>query len=170
MDNFMDKLVDKINVQGQIRHQSITGSSSKDKDVVKELTDRIDEMESKSISNITEKVNGKIQENNLKVVEMVSQYKESIEDSIHKENVRCYRNTQAMVEKSFEKLPDQLIEAINERLTAFQDSISNNTENTVNTLNNSIRKLKGLVIASIVASTLSLLSVVVILLWIFRII
>lgn len=167
MDNFVDKLVDKINVQGQIRHQSITGTSSRDADVVKELTSRIDEMENKSIANISNRVSDKVMENNQKVVEMVSQYKESIEDSIHKENVRCYRNTQAMVEENIGKLPDQISDTINEKLVEMQESISNKTNSTVNS---SISKLKGLVIMSMAASFLSLVGVIVILLWIFRII
>lgn len=162
MDNFMDKLVEKINAQGQIRPQGIPGvaDANKDKDeAIKELS-------------------VKFQQNNEKVVELASQYKESIEESIHKENVRCYRNTQAMVEENIGKLPAQINESMSGNFEKQSDKIvndieaviENRSEATKNSLLKQIKSAKGFAVAAFVFSFLDFIALVVIMLWIFRII
>lgn len=161
MDNFMDKLVEKMNVQGQIRTQNLAGVSdaeNKNSEMIKALST-------------------KFQENNEKVVELASQYKESIEDSIHKENVRCYRNTQAMVEENMGKLPSQISEGINEKLGTLPEELANVCNDIVDEkikaatlpIKKKLGSLQAMVLVTIFLSVMNLAALIVILLWIFRI-
>ena len=158
MDNFMDKLVEKINAQGQIRPQNLVNNSNND-ELIKEFAT-------------------KVQQNNEKVVELASQYKESIEESIHKENVRCYRNTQAMVEENIGKLPNQITDEIKANLDQLSEKISSDIKESIIASEESltsktdakIKGLKSMVAAALTFAILDFAALVVILLWIFRII
>ena len=159
MDNFMDKLVEKMNLQSQVRPQP-TAEANVHKDAqIKDLSNRIEKLESNNGSDISDKVSSKINESNARVVELASQYKASIEEAIHKENVRCYRNTQAMVEENFAKLPDQI-----------KEEIKVHTSECIAEMNNKYDSLKSLLIASIITSSVSIVGVIVILLCIFKVI
>lgn len=160
MDNFMDKLVEKINSQGQIRPQNLVNNTdSNNEELFKELSN-------------------KVQQNNEKVVELASQYKESLEDSIHKENVRCYRNTQAMVEENINKLPALINDDVKVSLNQISEQISSNVKESIiaseesinNSVSNKIKGLKSMVAAALTFAVLDFVALVVIMLWIFRII
>lgn len=159
MDNFMDKLVEKMNLQGQTRAQAPMETSERKDAQIKDLSTRIEKLESNNGNDISDKVSDKINESNARVVELASQYKASLEEAIHKENVRCYRNTQAMVEENVAKIPDQIKEEIKVQVSEC-----------IAEINSKYDSLKSLLIASIITSAISIVGVIVILLRIFKVI
>lgn len=98
MDNFMDKLVEKINAQGTMRNQNLVNVQE---GVVKTSQTQISAIES---------VLGAVNDGNARNIELITEYKkqneevmeknkEEIMDHVHKESVKCYRNMQAVVEE-----------------------------------------------------------------------
>ena len=98
MDNFMDKLVEKINAQGTMRNQNLVNVQE---GVVKTSQTQISAIES---------VLSAVNDGNARNIELTTEYKkqndevieknkEEIMDHVHKESVKCYRNMQAVVEE-----------------------------------------------------------------------
>ncbi|MDD3413655.1 MAG: hypothetical protein PHY47_06605 [Lachnospiraceae bacterium] len=98
MDNFMDKLVEKINAQGTMRNQNLVN--------VQEGVVKTSQTQISAIENVLSAVN----DGNARNIELITEYKkqndevieknkEEIMDHVHKESVKCYRNMQAVVEE-----------------------------------------------------------------------
>jgi hypothetical protein len=98
MDNFMDKLVEKINSQGTMRNQNLVN--------VQEGVAKTSQTQISAIESVLSAVN----DGNARTIELITEYKklneevmeknkEEIMDYVHKESVKCYRNMQAVVEE-----------------------------------------------------------------------
>lgn len=155
MDNFMDKLVEKINAQGAMRMQNMInlqeGASGKNHQSAA-LEEKLKEQRDLIVKDVKESMASTISENNARTTELFTEYKkqsgedysklkEDLADHVHKESVKCYRNTQAVIEEK----------------AGAQE----------NALKESIRRLKGLLITGIVLTGLNLAAAVVILLKLF---
>lgn len=186
MDNFMDKLVERINAQGSSRAQSMAAEAKMGSRESKEQAEALAAFEQKLAKSFAEDVTGAVNESNAKFVEMLSQYKrendegrlsateemmaaqasareamlekydelskkiiDELSDVMHKESVKCYRNTQAVVEDTQTKT----VEGVAEKVGGKSD-----------------KGIKGLLIAAIVLLGLNLAGITTILLWIFRVI
>ena len=136
MDNFMDRLVEKINAQGTMRNGSMQNSS--DMGNMQRITPMQQMITEANLVNQTELITQIVQEGNEKQIALMAQilkqneeknkevlealvaletltaqYKENIdkiekldkidesfekaEEHVHKESVKCYRNTQAVI-------------------------------------------------------------------------
>lgn len=136
MDNFMDRLVEKINAQGTMRNGSMQNSS--DMGQMQRITPMQQMITEANLTNQTEFITQIVQEGNEKQIAflaqilkqneekskevmealaaleaLTAQYREDIEklekldkmdaafekteEYVHKESVKCYRNTQAVI-------------------------------------------------------------------------
>lgn len=163
MDNFMDKLVEKINAQGAMRmqnminlHEGVQGKGGQNKE--KEIEERLKEQQETIVREVAESTASAVSETNARNAELFTEYKkqsgeelnkakDELADHVHKESVKCYRNTQAVIE-----------EKAGSQESAIKESIK------------SIHMLKRLLIAAVAVGGVNLAVLVVILLRLFRVI
>lgn len=145
MDNFMDKLVEKINAQGASRNQSAAGIQDNPRGLKQEKGIVTEEKLRAESAKLIEAVAAQINDGNAKQVELLTEYKQqseeavgktleaakdSLADHVHKESVKCYRNTQAVIE---------------EKTTAVSENVQSG-----------LQGIRGLLIAAIVLLVLNL--------------
>ncbi len=119
MDNFMDKLVEKINAQGAARNQGPSGINDIPRGFRQEKNGVTEEKLREESAKLIEAVASQMNDANAKQVELITEYKqqteetlsaktesakESLADHMHKESVKCYRNTQAVIEEKATEL------------------------------------------------------------------
>lgn len=161
MDNFMDKLVEKINAQGAMRMQNminlqegVQGRNNKSA----ELEEKLREQHEAIVKETADLTASAVSETNARNAELFTEYKKQSEeelnkakddlaDHVHKESVKCYRNTQAVIEEKADAQENALKESMK-----------------------SVDRLKGLLIASIVIGGVNLAALIIILLHLFRLI
>lgn len=125
----MDKLVEKINSQGAMRSQGIYGTQET---ASRNASHQISASEEKIINAVVEKLTKEMNDENARTVEMITGFhqensenatkvREELADHMHKESVKCYRNTQAAVEESLSKQNETTTQTI--KKTATQTTI-----------------------------------------------
>ena len=143
MDNFMDRLVEKINAQGAMRMQNMIN-----------LQEGVPGKNNPGAA-VDEKLKSVVSETNARNAELFTEYKKQSEeelikvkdelaDHMHKESVKCYRNTQAVIEEKAGSQEAALKETVN--------------------------RLKILLIAGTAIAGVDLIATIVILLRLFRLI
>lgn len=117
MDNFMDKLVEKINAQGAMRMQNMInlqegaqGKGTRDAAHEEKLEEKIKQQHDLLVQDVAKSASAAVSEANARTTELFTEYKnqneeslvklkEDLADHVHKEGVKCYRNTQAVIEE-----------------------------------------------------------------------
>lgn len=183
MDNFMDKLVDRINSQGAVRAQSMgdvrkrSGAEddmAAEERIAKKIANSLSENVAAAVAESNKEYLAKIEEfkkENLdarlsateelmaaqasareglieSVAGNIGDLKAELSDHMHKESVKCYKNTQVAVEETGTRTAETVLAGINGN-------------------NGTVKKL---VIASLVLSAINFGCLVLIILWMFRII
>ena len=158
MDNFMDRLVEKINAQGAMRMQNMInlqeGVPGKNKPGAA-VDEKLKEHHEAIVKDVTESTASVVSETNARNAELFTEYKKQSEeelikvkdelaDHMHKESVKCYRNTQAVIEEKAGSQEAALKETVN--------------------------RLKILLIAGTAIAGVDLIATIVILLRLFRLI
>lgn len=161
MDNFMDKLVEKMNAQGAMRMQNMMNLQEgvqNNNNQNSEIEEKLKEQHEAIVKEVAESTSTAVSETNARNAELFTEYKkqsgeelnkakDELADHVHKESVKCYRNTQAVIE-----------EKIGSQESALKESLD------------SINRLKGLLVASLVLGGVNLAALVVVLLHLFRLI
>ena len=158
MDNFMDRLVEKINAQGAMRMQNMInlqeGVPGKNNPGAA-VDEKLKENHEAIVKDVTESTASVVSETNARNAELFTEYKKQSEeelikvkdelaDHMHKESVKCYRNTQAVIEEKAGSQEAALKETVN--------------------------RLKILLIAGTAIAGVDLIATIVILLRLFRLI
>lgn len=195
MDNFMDKLVERINSQGSVRTQSMMGNDHKrEKAANKEqleqmenrMTERLADFEDKLAKTFADNVVEAVKESNARYVEMMTQYKQDNDEgrlSANEELMAALASSREANRENSQSQLDVLKAEIsehvhNETVRCYRNiqAVVEQSEAKLAAEARSIaemykpKSVKGLVIFSLIISLLNLAGFVVLLLWMLRII
>lgn len=126
MDNFMDKLVERINSQGAVRSQSMMGdprgtrSSKTQMDAIESsMTKKLAEFEEKLAQTFAENVTAAVNESNARYVEMITKYR----DENYESRLSATEELMAAQASSRESTIESVSKIINEKQASMEEEL-----------------------------------------------
>lgn len=127
MDNFIDKLAQKFSAQDMIRANLAAEAkeTKKLREKMESYETLLQEMRQINLKNMesAERVNQMLQEGSQADKEYMNEMFAKVDETLHTENVKVYRNVQAAIQNSLEEQTKTLLEKQQEQIVQQQEHI-----------------------------------------------